>query len=46
MNTSQLTELEDDIQEQLAAKENRVRDEASMANWWIHSPIRRNDPLS
>uniref|UniRef100_H3DPJ0 RAS and EF-hand domain containing 2 n=1 Tax=Tetraodon nigroviridis TaxID=99883 RepID=H3DPJ0_TETNG len=27
MNTSQLTELEDDIQEQLAAKENRVRDE-------------------
>lgn len=31
MNTSQLTELEDDIQEQLATKEKRVRDEASMA---------------
>lgn len=38
MNTSRLTELEDDIQEQLAAKENRVRDEASMAiaNLWMH----------
>lgn len=31
MNSSQLTELEDDIQEQLAAKEKRVREEASMA---------------
>lgn len=38
MNTSQLTELEDDIQEQLATKEKRVRDEVStaMANLWMH----------
>lgn len=38
MNTSQLTELEDDIQEQLTTKEKRVRDEASMAiaNLWTH----------
>lgn len=30
MNNSQLSELEDDIQQQLAATEQRVRDEASM----------------
>lgn len=29
MNNSQLSELEDDIQQQLAATEQRVRDEAS-----------------
>lgn len=30
MNHSQLTELEDDIQQQLARTERRVRDEASV----------------
>lgn len=30
MNNSQLTELEDDIQQQLARTERRVRDEASV----------------
>lgn len=32
MNNSQLTELEDDIQQQLARTEERVRDEVSVIN--------------
>lgn len=39
MNTSQLTQLEDDIQEQLAAKEKRVRDEASTQTCGFINPL-------
>lgn len=39
MNNSQLTELEEDIQRQLAATEERVREEVSVIHKWTISPV-------